>query len=322
MGDENKLDLTNSMQLKDAVDRSPYKEHLEQILGFYVPLALQLPTLRDDPEFMQATIKATAASGITDVATKADVHMQQLIKEQVAATHPDWQFWGEEGEDNVKEYDETKTFLLVTDPIEGTNNFRAKKDDQWGSVIALVDLKTKEPVIGIVAHPTKRLFYVGVKGSGAYILQYDEGGKLLSVQPMDKAPEKDIFTYNASPHFEQPLVEQVDRFFGLGNLQQDAPNASELDKSRKTAHIPNGAGKESVFEDPESGALEAIRYKGTIYFKTSNEMAAVFAILNELGGKVTDAKGEPWHLGINTLIAARTQEDHSYLQRIYNKTMT
>ncbi len=171
-----------------------------------------------------------------------------------------------------------------------------------------------------MAHPTKRLFYVGVKGSGAYTLQYDEGGNLVSVQPMDKTPEKDIFTYNASPHFEQPLVEQVDRFFGLANVQQDAPNASELDKSREIAHIPNGAGKESVFEDPESGALEAIRYKGTIYFKTSNEMAAVFAILNELGGKVTDAKGEPWHLGINTLIAARTQGDHTYLQGVYNKT--
>ncbi len=320
MGDEHKLGQTNSMQLKDILERSPYKEHLEQILRFYVPLALQLLTLRDDPEFMQATIKAAAASGITDVATKADVHMQQLIKEQVTMAHPDWQFWGEEGEDNVKEYDETKSFLLLTDPIEGTNNFRAKKDDQWGSVIALVDLKTKEPVIGIVAHPTKRLFYVGVKGSGVYTLQYDEEGNLVNVQPMGKAPEKDIFTYNASPHFEQRLVDQVDRFFGLGNVQPDAPNASELDKSRKIVHVPSDAGEESIFEDPESGALEVIRYKGTIYFKTSNEMAAVFAILNELGGKVTDAKGEPWHLGINTLIAARTEQDHAYLQEIYNKT--
>ncbi len=319
MAEENTLDQTNSMQLKDVAEHSPYREQLEQILGFYVPLALQLLTLRDNPEFMQATIKATVASGITDVATKSDVHMQQLIKDQVIIAHLDWQFWGEEGEDNVNEYDEAKSFLLITDPIEGTNNFRSRKDDQWGSVIALVDLKTKEPVIGIVAHPTKRLFYVGVKGSGVYTLQYDEGGELVSVQPMDKAPEKDIFTYNASPHFEQSLVEQVGRFFNLGEVQPDILNASELDKSRKIVHIPSDSG-ECIFEDPESGALEAIRYKGTIYFKTSNEMAAVFVILNELGGKVTDAKGEFWHLGINTLIAARTQEDHSYLQGIYNKT--
>ncbi len=39
--------------------------------------------------------------------------MQQLIKEQVITTRPDWQFWGEEGEDNVKEYDETKPFYSL-----------------------------------------------------------------------------------------------------------------------------------------------------------------------------------------------------------------
>ncbi|MBI4065406.1 hypothetical protein HY409_03490 [Candidatus Gottesmanbacteria bacterium] len=49
---EDKIDQPNTIQLKDVAERSPYKEHLEQILGFYVPLALQLPTLRDDPEFM------------------------------------------------------------------------------------------------------------------------------------------------------------------------------------------------------------------------------------------------------------------------------
>jgi len=86
--------------------------------------------------------------------------------------------------------------------------------------------------------------------------------------------------------------------------------------------MPNNKQEVSTFEDPESGALEVIRYRGTIYFKTSNEMAAVFVIINELGGKVTDAKGNPWYLGISTLIAARTQEDYSYLQGIYNKTIS
>lgn len=320
MTGENKINLLNSMQLKDLVEQSSMGEHLGQILGFYVPLALQLTTLRDNPEFMEATVKATAASGITDVATKADVYMQQLIKEQITTTHPDWQFWGEEGEDNIKDYDETKSFLLLTDPIEGTNNFRARKDDQWGSVVALVDIKTKEPVIGIVAHPIKRLFYVGVKGSDSYILQYDKKGNLASIRPMDKTPEKNIFTYNASPHFEPHLVEQVGKFFDLGKVQPDGPNANELDKSRKTVCMADTTGKEVIFEDPESGALEAVRYNGTIYFKTSNEMAAVFVIMNELGGKVADAKGNPWHLGINTLISARTQENHSYLQGIYNRT--
>jgi len=235
---EYKLNQASSMYLKNIAKRSPYKEQLEQILDFYVPLVLQLPMMRNNSELMRATIKATSVLGIADVATRADVQMQQLIKEQVVAIHPDWQFWGEEGEDNIKEYDETKLFLLVTDPIEGTNNFRARKDDQWGSVIALVDLKTKEPIIGVVAHPTKRLFYIGVKDGGSYILQYNEKKNLVNTQPMDKKPEKDIFTYNASPHFDANLVEQVDKFLGLGEVKRNTPDASELDKSRKVVYIP------------------------------------------------------------------------------------
>jgi hypothetical protein len=50
----------------------------------------------------------------------------------------------------------------------------------------------------------------------------------------------------------------------------------------------------NTFSDSESGALEAVRYSGTIYFKTSEEMAAVFVILEELGGVVTNGNGALW----------------------------
>lgn len=49
-------------------------------------------------------------------------------------------------------------------------------------------------------------------------------------------------------------------------------------------------------------------------------MAAVFVILEELGGKVTDGEGNPWTLGINSLIAAKNEEDYEYLKNLYNKT--
>jgi len=133
---------------------------------------------------------------------------------------------------------------------------------------------------------------------------------------MSKDPEFPEFTYNASPHFEPNLVQQVDRFLVQGTIQPDEPNADELEKSRKRVVLPNG----TIFTDPESGALEAIRNRGTIYFKTSNEMAAVFVIINELGGKVTDGEGKPWTLGISTLLTARNEQDYKYLINIYNQT--
>jgi fructose-1,6-bisphosphatase/inositol monophosphatase family enzyme len=310
-----------SGNLDSLVEHEKYGEQLRCVTEIFMPLALQLPKLRDDPTMMAEIIKATASSGITDVATHADVHVQEQIKQQVLANHPDWQFWGEEGDDRVTDYDETKGFLFITDPIEGTNNFKAHKDEDWGSVAALVDIATKEPVVGVVADPVNRRAYVGVKGGGAYIVHYAEDGSAASYSQMSAEPEAAEFTYNNSPHFEDDLTGQVDRFFALGTVQPDNLGVDDLEKSRKTLTVKT-RDNEVRFVDLESGALEAVRNRGTIYFKTSNEMAAVFVILGELGGKVTDANGSAWTLGINTLIAARDALDYGFLKVMYDKTIT
>lgn len=308
----------NSLEM--LVEHEPYGEQLKQVIDIFIPLALALPRLRDDPAMMHETIKATANNGITDVATDADVYMQDELKKQVAEHHPDWQFWGEEGEDRVTDYDESKSFLFITDPIEGTNNFKARKDGAWGSIVALVDISTKEPVVGIVVDPINRRAYMGVKDGGAYVIDLAEDGSVMSFTSMPKQPEVPDFTYNNSPHFEPDIIEQIQRFFDLGIVQLDDPATDELARSRKRVIVQTEEA-ENTFIDPESGALEAVRNPGTIYFKTSNEMAAVFVILSELGGKVTDVEGKPWTLGIHTLIAARDEGDYDYLLDIYNKTL-
>ncbi|MFH1276744.1 MAG: inositol monophosphatase family protein [Candidatus Woesearchaeota archaeon] len=305
--------------LEVLAQQSDYAKYVVDILDFYVPLVLQLPKLRDNPQLMKETVKARSASGVTDVATQADEYVQEKIKEEVLQRHLDWQFWGEEGSDNVSEYDSTKTILVVNDPIEGTNNFKHHKDNQWGSVIGLVDVNTRKPIAGIIAHPIERTFYVGVKDVGAFELKYDEKGVLVKFNRMKAEPEFDEFTYNNSPHFEDNLVAQVEKFYGLGEVQPLSRDADELERSRREVHI-NRNGDDYIFVDPESGALEAVRYRGTICFKTSNEMAAVFPIIEELGGKVTDGNGNSWSLGINTLIAGRNAKDYELLKEVYNQT--
>lgn len=300
---------------KDLVKYSDYGKELEEIMYFYAPLSLLLPSLRSNPELMQVTVKAIGSTGIADVATNADLWMQEQIKQQVV-THPDWQFWGEEGSDNVSEYNSSKKFLITTDPIEGTNNFLAGKDNQWGSVVSLVDIQTKEPVIGIVAHPTDRKFYVGVKGKGAYIIKYGQSEEITAFHLMPMEPEYPKFTYNNSPHFNQKLKEQVNRFMANGKILPLDSQADELKRSRRSVMFTRPDQTKITFTDPESGALEAVRNRGTIYFKTSNEMAAVFVILRELGGTVTDADGNPWSLGINSMVSARTQEDYRCLKSL------
>lgn len=305
----------------DFLHPSPYGQYTIDILGFFVPLALNLPELRSKPKFMSATVKAVSEnSGISDIVTESDKYMQKQIKKETAQIHPDWQFWGEEGEDNIMQWEADKPFLLITDPIEGTLNFRAKNDVHWGSVIALVESKTQRPVIGIVAYPHRNIFYLGVKGTGAFILKYNNQGKLRNVTAMENTAEKgfEAFTYNNSAYFRGELAAQAKRFITFGKVKPDKKNATELEKSRKTVVLQYKE-KSVIFKDLESGALEVIRNRGTIYFKTSNEMAAVFVIIEELGGKITDADGKPWTLGINSLISARTDEDYRYLKTLIDK---
>lgn len=307
----------------EKLEQKKYTDYATELFTLFAPLALKLPQLRDDPKLMKATVKAVGREGIADVVTGADKYMQQKIKEEVAKIHPNWQFWGEEGADNISEYKEGAPFLVITDPIEGTINFRSKLDDHWGSVVALVDTKTKEPVVGIVAHPAKRLFYFGIKGAGAYILAYNENHELILTNKLNNTPlpEHESFTYNASAHFSPELLKIVDKFLSFGKVQSAKKGTTKLERSRKTLIMEKGKGEKVVFEDRESGALEAVQNRGTVYFKTSNEMAAVFVILGEIGGRVTDGNGNPWSLGINTMISARSEEDYDYLKNLYEKAI-
>jgi fructose-1,6-bisphosphatase/inositol monophosphatase family enzyme len=283
----------------------------KSVLDFYIPIALEIPSLRDNPELMIFEVKAENSEGVQDIATQADKYVQAEIKKQLPEN---WQFWGEEGADNVTEFDESKEFILITDPIEGTNNFRAKLDNQWGSVVSIVDIKTKEPVIGIVAHPTEMTFYLGIIGSGAFKLTIKDD--ILQHSKLTSEPEAgyDYFTYNNSPHFNEELSNRVSNFLAKGAVQ-DMVTEDKLLASRKKLTI-----EDHRFEDPESGALEVVRNKGTIYFKTSNEMSACFVILKELGGYITDGNGIDWTLGISTLISARTKEDYEFLKELYDRS--
>ncbi len=279
---------------------------LDQIMKFYVPIALGLPGLRENAH----SFAKSERDGIPDLVTEVDVQTQQKIK--AFSEKLGWQFWGEEGNDSLAVYDSKKDYLLVTDPIEGTNNYVYRKEDQWGSVLALIDIKKKEPVIGIVAHPSTRTFYVAAKGQGAYFYLYDKKARLLKKEKMRVNPEFYEYTYNNSPHFRGKHEQMVSTFFNMGKILE-SQSSDDLDKSRKKLVV---SGK--TFLDRESGALEAVRYKGTVFFKTGCEMAAVFVILGELGGKVTDGDGNGWSLGISSLIAARTMEDYDFLKNLYD----
>jgi fructose-1,6-bisphosphatase/inositol monophosphatase family enzyme len=316
----------SQINLEEILPKSEYNDIAIQILHFFVPLALSIPQLRDNPDLMQETIKATSKTGITDVATEADRYVQSQIQNK---TPKDWDFWGEEDIIKSEINNSESRWLLITDPIEGTNNFKERNDDQWGSVIALIDKSNNNiPVIGIIAHPTKRIIYLGIKGSGSYVLIYGKNYELLNFSKMLAQPEIKAYAYNNSPHFvlNSELGPRVRKFFEMGNVNVDTLTKDDLQSIGKILTI-NG----QTFHDPESGALEAVRYTAGFCFKTSQEMAAVEVILTELGGIFTDCDfqqdansidgysefGKPWNRNINTMIYARNRKEYDFIRKIY-----
>ena len=51
----------------------------KSVLNFYVPIALEIPLLRDNPELMHFEVKAESETDIQDVATEADKYVQAKI---------------------------------------------------------------------------------------------------------------------------------------------------------------------------------------------------------------------------------------------------
>lgn len=300
---------------------SKYSLFVHKILKFYIKLLLKVPKWRDDPKLMVEEVKATGEGGITDVSTQADYYMQQLVKEEIVRLFPNWQFWGEEGEDMNYELDVSKDYLVINDPIEGTNNFRYRREEQWGSVLAVVEMKSQTPVIGIVAQPMAKRIFVGIKNEGAHVITYDSFGNMTDIKEMKNVPEKNYFTYNNSPHFSKNLLKQVQKLFALGTIALDDSNAAEIDRSRKVVTIDKVGKRSEVFVDPECGNLEPIVYRGVIMFKIDIDIAAAMVIAQELGQKATDVNGNSWSMKIRNAIFGRSEEDWHYLKEVYDKTL-
>ncbi len=305
--------------LNDQLPESELERKANALLDSFVPLAFNLPKWRDDPEMMHYEVKALGAGGAKDVATQADKRMQAAVKKAVLAIDPKLIFKGEEAEDKIDLTQFVVGEAAVADPVEGTNNFIARMDEDWGSVLAIVDLENQEPLIGIVAVPMQRKVYLGIKGLGAWVIQYGENNQEISRKPMEQEPERNEFTYNNSPHFEAPRQQQIDRFWAMGRAEENADQDHANMRLRKPVTIAYD-GQLMRFVDRESGALEAVQSLGTIYFKTDDEMAAVAVILKELGGMVTDGEGRPWHPGFSSMICARTPEIWAVLKAIYDQT--
>jgi histidinol-phosphatase len=189
--------------------------------------------------------------------TEADLAIEAMVRERVAARFPGDAVLGEEG--GMQEGDDGGRCWIV-DPIDGTKNF-AGGIQVWGTLIALeVD---GERVLGLANAPALGERYDAVVRSGARL-----NGHPIAVSSADRLSEALVLFADAAewldgPHAEpfRALVQTAGRDRGFGDFW---------------GHALVARGSAEVMMEPELAIWD---------------YAAVDVIVREAGGRVTTFEG-------------------------------
>lgn len=102
-------------------------------------------------------------AGKANFVTEYDCKVQQIAKEMLIKILPEADFLGEEEDSKV---DESKEYIFIVDPIDGTTNFIK---DYHASCISIGLIKNGERYLGVVYNPYLDEMFYAVKGEGAYL---------------------------------------------------------------------------------------------------------------------------------------------------------
>lgn len=127
-------------------------------LDFALALARDCGTLALDLRRDPARL-SIQAKGQRDFVTAADLAVERLIRERVAAAFPEDKVLGEEGGG------EAGPLLWVVDPIDGTTNYSHGLPGFAVSIAFCVDGR---PELGVIAEPSAGALYRARRGHGAF----------------------------------------------------------------------------------------------------------------------------------------------------------
>lgn len=125
--------------------------------------------------------------GKANFVTEYDCMVQRVAKEKLANILPEAEFLGEEEDSKV---DETKEYIFVVDPIDGTTNFIK---DYHTSCISIGLIRNGKRYLGVVYNPYLDEMFYGLKGEGAYL-----NGKPIHVSDEDLS--NGIVLFGTSPY--------------------------------------------------------------------------------------------------------------------------
>ena len=205
---------------------------------------------------------AVELKGDNSPLTKADKAAHEIIMSFLEPT--DIPVLSEEGRDIAYEERGAWEYLWVVDPLDGTKEF-IKRNGEFTVNIALI--RNQEPILGVVYAPVLNKLYAAAEGAGATLKVADQESVLNTKEELDLT-RPNLKVVASRSHLNDDTQAFLD--------QLTNPEIVSMGSSLKFMVIAEG--NADVYP----------RFAPTMEWDT----AAAHAVLKELGGKVTDPKGE------------------------------
>jgi 3'(2'), 5'-bisphosphate nucleotidase len=199
--------------------------------------------------------------------TEADQRADQVIRGRLQAAFPGVFILSEESPVNGSG---TQDLLFIVDPLDGTKEF-IQRNDEFTVNIALVDRGVA--VAGVVLAPALDQLYFGGRGFGAW---KKDGSGATALRTMAPSPGAALRVIVSRSHGSESLRHWAEQLPG--------------------EHVTVAAGSSLKFCRIAEGAADLYPRLGP----TSQwDTAAAQAVLEEAGGHVVDAAGQPLRYGLN-----------------------
>jgi histidinol-phosphatase len=201
--------------------------------------------------------------------TQADIECEQVIKQVLETSYPNFGFYGEEtGKSNTD-----SDFMWLVDPIDGTKSF-VREYPFFSTQIALI--YKGEIIVGVSHAPLFNETAWAAKGLGAFI--------------------------NDQPLCVSDSVKPEECCYSTGNLKSMMQNKKQWEQLRQVmsyCHKTRGYGDFYHYHLLAAGKLELVIESDLNIL----DIAALTIIIHEAGGLMTDLMGKPIKLETSSVLA-------------------
>ncbi len=150
------------------MNEQPTKEFLREAIDYLTPVIKQAGEMSLES---WDKIEISKQKDSRDIATKADVEIEEFLKEKIISKWPEHGFWGEEGERvNAK-----SSYQWLVDPIDQTKLYAKQAPIFYVHIALQFEKKT---VLGLIYNPVSKQLFSAFSGGGAFL-----NNKLILLKP-------------------------------------------------------------------------------------------------------------------------------------------